>query len=54
MSEDALLVIFTYCPPINLKKNYAAGEKSGRKSAKKYPLYPILSKGNTSLLTLAL
>jgi len=20
MSEDALLVIFTYCPPINLKK----------------------------------
>ena len=35
MSEDVLL-IFTYGPPIKLKKNQPIGDKRGKKRAKKY------------------
>ena len=53
MSEDVLLLIFTYCPPIKLEKNHAIGDKRGKKRAKKYRP-AILSKGDTLLVRLAL
>ena len=35
MSEDVLLLTFTYCPPIKLKKSHATGDKRGEKRATK-------------------
>ena len=53
MSEDVLLLIFTYGPPIKLKKNHTIGDKRGKKRAKQHQP-AMLSKFDTLLVRLAL